>query len=172
DVATDRWTRLDPMRTPRHGTVGVAVDDAIYVAGGAIRQGFGVSGVMERFVPPGTPSLAVTRTHLGRRRILRARIASGAPNPTAVPLELRIADQADVERAALSLPAGAFEARGRRLVHRAPAGIIRLVLVPGAEGRLGLRVLAVLPPGSGRPTGGSVSLALGDAVYCGAVSAR
>jgi N-acetylneuraminic acid mutarotase len=47
DTATDSWTRVDPMLTPRHGTGGAILDGAFVVPGGAIRQGFAATSIVE-----------------------------------------------------------------------------------------------------------------------------
>ncbi len=47
DPATNAWTSLPPMRTPRHGTAGATVDDIVYVPGGATKQGFGAVSDVE-----------------------------------------------------------------------------------------------------------------------------
>jgi N-acetylneuraminic acid mutarotase len=41
DPATDEWTALPDMPTPRHGMGAAAVDGALYVPGGATRETFG-----------------------------------------------------------------------------------------------------------------------------------
>lgn len=49
--ATDSWRAVLPMRTPRHGMGAAVVDGALYVPGGADRQGFAAVATHERFVP-------------------------------------------------------------------------------------------------------------------------
>lgn len=41
DTATGTWMQLEPMRVPRHGTYAVAVEGAIYIAGGGLEIGTG-----------------------------------------------------------------------------------------------------------------------------------
>lgn len=50
DPVTDAWNLLVDMRTPRHGMGAAAWDGAMYVPGGADRQGFSAVDVHERFV--------------------------------------------------------------------------------------------------------------------------
>lgn len=47
DPATGRWTTLERMRTPRHGTGAVGVNGRLIVPGGASVEGFGAVGVNE-----------------------------------------------------------------------------------------------------------------------------
>jgi N-acetylneuraminic acid mutarotase len=51
DLATDSWSVLEPMKTPRHGFGGAASNGAIYLPGGAPVQIFGAIDVMEAYVP-------------------------------------------------------------------------------------------------------------------------
>jgi hypothetical protein len=37
--ATDRWTVMTPMRTPRHGAGAAVLGDSIYIAGGGLTFG-------------------------------------------------------------------------------------------------------------------------------------
>lgn len=53
--STDQWRALLPMRTPRHGMGAAVVDGALYVPGGADRQGFAAVATHERFVPVAAP---------------------------------------------------------------------------------------------------------------------
>lgn len=46
-IATNTWSALPPMPTPRHGTGAAAIDSAIYVPGGGTRAGFGATAVVE-----------------------------------------------------------------------------------------------------------------------------
>ncbi|HEY1251208.1 MAG TPA: kelch repeat-containing protein [Thermoanaerobaculia bacterium] len=50
DPASDAWTRLPPMQTPRHGIYAAVVGNAIYLPGGATQQGLGTTGVHEAYV--------------------------------------------------------------------------------------------------------------------------
>lgn len=47
DPVQNAWSRLAPMRTPRHGTGAAAVDDVVYVPGGGDKQAFGATAVVE-----------------------------------------------------------------------------------------------------------------------------
>jgi N-acetylneuraminic acid mutarotase len=47
DPATNTWSSLPPMKTPRHGTGAATVNDVVYVPGGGITQGFGATEVVE-----------------------------------------------------------------------------------------------------------------------------
>ena len=59
----------------RHGTVAATIGGAIYLPGGAVRQGFGASAVNEVFVPPSGVPLVVTRARQsGARLRIRGRI--------------------------------------------------------------------------------------------------
>jgi N-acetylneuraminic acid mutarotase len=51
DPARDAWTRLAPMRTPRHGINAAVVGNRVYLPGGAIVEGFGVTAINEAFEP-------------------------------------------------------------------------------------------------------------------------
>jgi len=51
DTATDSWTSLNPMKTPRHGTSAATVNGVIYIPGGATGQGVGDSKILEAFTP-------------------------------------------------------------------------------------------------------------------------
>jgi len=52
DPATDAWSAVAPMRTPRHGLVGAAVRGQVLAVGGAERVSSGMtSAVVEAFVP-------------------------------------------------------------------------------------------------------------------------
>lgn len=51
DVVTDTWRSVLDMRSPRHGMGATVVNGALYVPGGADRQGFAAVDTMERFVP-------------------------------------------------------------------------------------------------------------------------
>lgn len=49
--ASDRWEKLAPMKTPRHGLGAGAIGGRIYLPGGATRQGFSAVATHEVFVP-------------------------------------------------------------------------------------------------------------------------
>ncbi len=51
DPATDRWTTLPSLPTPRHGLGVTALDGRIYVIGGGPRTGFAQTDVVEVFTP-------------------------------------------------------------------------------------------------------------------------
>ena len=51
DIATNTWSTAEPMRTPRHGTQAVTVDNVLYAIGGGTQQGFGATAVNEAFAP-------------------------------------------------------------------------------------------------------------------------
>lgn len=50
DPATDTWTVLPSLPTPRHGTGAVAFGGALWMPGGADVQAFGASDVVERLI--------------------------------------------------------------------------------------------------------------------------
>ncbi|MCC7070560.1 MAG: kelch repeat-containing protein [Deltaproteobacteria bacterium] len=54
--ATDSWRSLLDMRTPRHGMGAAAVDDVLYVPGGADQQGFAAVDAHERFLAAPRPA--------------------------------------------------------------------------------------------------------------------
>jgi N-acetylneuraminic acid mutarotase len=49
--ASDGWSVLPPMLTPRHGTGGAALGGRLYVPGGATRQGYGAAATNEALDP-------------------------------------------------------------------------------------------------------------------------
>lgn len=51
DTAAETWTRLSPMRLPRHGTAAVAVEGRVYVPGGGIVQGATPVNVTDVYIP-------------------------------------------------------------------------------------------------------------------------
>lgn len=51
DPVADTWTALAPMVTPRHGMGAAGFEGALYVPGGATREGFGAVAVFESFTP-------------------------------------------------------------------------------------------------------------------------
>jgi N-acetylneuraminic acid mutarotase len=51
DPAGDRWSSLQPMKTPRHGTGAAVVGDSVYVPGGADHQAFGAVATVEALRP-------------------------------------------------------------------------------------------------------------------------
>lgn len=51
EPATDAWTELAPMTTPRHGTGAAAVNDRIWVPGGADEELFAAVATNEAYVP-------------------------------------------------------------------------------------------------------------------------
>ena len=69
DPALDAWHSLPPMQTGRHGIYAAVLGNVIYLPGGSIRQGLGVTGTNEAYVldPSGTtarPSILLTSPHL------------------------------------------------------------------------------------------------------------
>src|SRR4029453_18850691 len=50
DPATDEWTELPPMQTGRHGIYAGVLGNVIYIPGGAVLEGLGVTGVNEAYV--------------------------------------------------------------------------------------------------------------------------
>ncbi len=66
DPSTDTWTELERMQTGRHGIYSAVIDNVIYLPGGAIRQGLGVTDINEAYVID-LPARSVTgRTCSGR----------------------------------------------------------------------------------------------------------
>ena len=55
DPAANRWERLPPMPTARHGLGAATVGDAIYVISGGPEPGFAFGTANERLVPARTP---------------------------------------------------------------------------------------------------------------------
>jgi N-acetylneuraminic acid mutarotase len=51
DPSANSWTTLESMARPRHGTGAVGLNGALYVPGGADREGFGAVNVNDQFVP-------------------------------------------------------------------------------------------------------------------------
>ncbi|MCB9733968.1 MAG: kelch repeat-containing protein [Deltaproteobacteria bacterium] len=51
DPATDTWSRLAPMPTPRHGTGAAALGGVVYVPGGADHESFGWVDTFEALTP-------------------------------------------------------------------------------------------------------------------------
>ena len=79
DPVRDVWTRLPDMGLPRHGIGVAAVGGALYVIGGATRQGLGPSGASEVFIPGRGEGLSIARLSGagGRRLALRGRLVGG-----------------------------------------------------------------------------------------------
>ena len=50
-LAADAWTELAPMPNPKHGVGGAAWNGALYLAGGADREGFGAIATTDVFRP-------------------------------------------------------------------------------------------------------------------------
>ncbi len=108
DPGRDAWTRLPDMGVPRHGIGVAAVGGALYVVGGATRQGLGPSGASEVFFPGTGELLSIRRlSAAGRRRLaLRGRlVAAGDVDPAATAVRLELDDHE-----ALALPAGSLVA--------------------------------------------------------------
>jgi N-acetylneuraminic acid mutarotase len=51
DPAANSWATLEPMARPRHGTGAAGFNGALFVPGGADREGFGAVNVNDQFVP-------------------------------------------------------------------------------------------------------------------------
>jgi N-acetylneuraminic acid mutarotase len=51
DAASDAWISFPPMPTPRHATAAAAVGHRIFLPGGSLRQGSGVTALMDAFDP-------------------------------------------------------------------------------------------------------------------------
>lgn len=51
DAATETWTRLAPMRLPRHGTAAVGVGGRVYLPGGGVVQGATPVDVLDAYIP-------------------------------------------------------------------------------------------------------------------------
>jgi N-acetylneuraminic acid mutarotase len=104
DPVRDAWMHEPDMGLPRHG-VGVApVGGALYVMGGATRQGFGPSGAGEVFIRTVSDALSIRRLVVPRagRLVLRGRLlAARDVDPATAPVRLEV-NGAGVA----SLPAG------------------------------------------------------------------
>jgi N-acetylneuraminic acid mutarotase len=50
NAQTNTWTQLDPMRTGRHGIYAAVINNMIFIPGGAISQGAGVTDINEVFI--------------------------------------------------------------------------------------------------------------------------
>jgi hypothetical protein len=175
DPARDAWFALPDMGVPRHGTAAVAVEGAIYVVGGAARQGFGASGASEVFVP--SASDVLTLGHLsapGRMRLaLRGRLVdSGAEDPATLDVRLRLLD-GERELFALAAPAGslvpnrrATRWRLRRFPRTAGPRFTRLVLRRRPDGDLLARIVTV--PRTDLPSGTEATIVvdLGARSFC------
>jgi N-acetylneuraminic acid mutarotase len=170
DPVADRWEVLPPMPTPRHGTVAVTVGDAIYVPGGASRQGFGIAGVTESFVPPSGPVLEVRRLRVrGTRLRLRGRVAAPAGDPATAPLVLTVRAGTEV-LATLELPPDVLVASGRRLRFRAraaAAGVTRAVLARRKDGALGIVLAGIVSGAESWPRDVILTLDVGGASFSG-----
>src|SRR6185295_1470909 len=144
DPGTDRWSTLDPMPTPRHGTMAAVIGGAIHVPAGADHQGFGASAVHDLFVPPpGSPLVLIRARRTGARVRLRGLVDGVAPAADALPVAVRITDDAGATLAALD----GIVARGLRLRYRAPrgtGGVTRLRIRPRRRGGVALRLRALL----------------------------
>jgi N-acetylneuraminic acid mutarotase len=174
DPARDTWLALPDMGVPRHGTAAVAVGGGIYVVGGATRQGLGVSGASEVFVPPSGDVLSVGRlvARGGGRMVLRGVLLDAAADPSTLPLRLRVLD-GERELFGLATPAGSLVAnrrgtrwRLRRFPRTAGPRFERIVLRRRTDG-LAVRLRAVggdVPP---PPASLTVVLELGERSFCG-----
>jgi N-acetylneuraminic acid mutarotase len=68
EPATDSWIRLPPMQTGRHGISAAVIGNAIYLPGGATRQGFGVTAAHEVYVINDPALVPRARVILSNRR--------------------------------------------------------------------------------------------------------
>jgi N-acetylneuraminic acid mutarotase len=50
DPVLDSWQKMPSMKTPRHGTEAVTINDTIYIIGGANRVAFAAVGTTEGFL--------------------------------------------------------------------------------------------------------------------------
>lgn len=168
DPARDRWIALEPMAIPRHGTVAAALGDAIHVPGGATRQGVGVSGAHDAFVPPAGDPMRIRRLRADRRGRLRLRaVLPELPAATGTaPLVLTVTGADGGTVLALDLPAGGLRATRRGFAHRsAAAGTLRLVR-RRRDAVVRVRLAASpLPAGSA-----TVTLELGGVAFSGAAT--
>jgi len=156
DPVRDTWLRLPDMGVPRHGVGVASIGGALYVVGGATRQGFGPSGAAEVFFPGTAEVLSIRRlAGTGRRLVLRGRlVAAGTLDPSVNAVRLELAD-----RDAPALPAGSLRAsrNGRRwrLVRRSGRdGLARFDVRRVRTGDLVVRVVIV---GVSLPRPGSVA---------------
>jgi len=93
DPARDAWMHLPDMGVPRHGIGVAAIRGALYVMGGATRQGLGPSGAGEVFIPGTGEVLSIRRlSAAGRRRLqLRGRLVAAAGlDPAVAPVRFEI----------------------------------------------------------------------------------
>ncbi len=175
DPGADRWARLAPMPNPRHGTTAVPVADAIYLPGGASREGFGTTGANDAFVPSSGSVFEVKDARLrGGRLRLRGRIPEPPEDPADAPLGLRLVDD-ERELVSLALPAGSLEPTRRGFRYRdasAGADFTRIALVRRRGGGLGVRIGARVALAGDIPSEAAVVLELGGATFCGPVRFR
>jgi hypothetical protein len=173
DAGRDAWTREPDMGVPRHGLGVAAVGGALYVMGGASRQGVGPSGAGEVFIP-GTCGFLEIRTFSASRRgrvRLRGRlVAPGEVDPAAALVRL------DVDGAAIaSLPAGSLVAsrRGTRWRFQGTSSAVRRLVVRRVRGgdlTLDLLVAAGIRSEPGRTVAVAVLLDAGP--FCGSARVR
>jgi N-acetylneuraminic acid mutarotase len=170
DPAADAWTRLPDMGVPRHGLGVAGVGGALWVMGGASRQGLGPSGASEVLIPGTGDVLDVRRLSASRGRLrLRGRLrAPGDVDPAAASVRLEL-DGVPIA----SLPPGSLVAspRGTRWHFRSPT-FRRLVLRRVRGGDLGLRlvVAATALPEPGRAV--TVGFVLDQRAFCGTAGVR
>src|SRR5262245_50309448 len=175
DPARDVWKRLPDMGIPRHGIGVAAVGGALYVMGGATRQGIGPSGAGEVFFPGTGEVLSIRRlAAVGRRRLaLRGRLVAAADlDPASTPVAVELSD-----RTAAPLPAGSLVAsptgRRWRLARAARSQELRQLDVRRLRGGdLGIR-LAVAGDGLPRPgVTTTVTVTLAGRVFVGTARVR
>jgi hypothetical protein len=149
DPERDAWTRLPDMGVPRHGVGVAAIGGAIYVMGGATRQGLGPSGAGEVFFPGTGEVLTIDRLRVGRPAALHLRgilVAAGDVDPASSPLAVRL-DGAGGTVLDVTLPAGSLRTvhggrrwRLARVPRTAGPRVTRLVLRRRRDGGLGVRL--------------------------------
>src|SRR5262249_42224294 len=152
---------------------------AIYVVGGATRQGFGPSGASEVFFPAVGDVLAIARMRGVRPTSLRLRgtlLAASDVDPGASALALRVGHEGGTV-IDVAFPPGSLRAVGRRWrLARVPrtggTRVTRLTLRRTNEGdlavRLGMRARPLPPAGSAL----AVALTLGDRTFDGTSALR
>ena len=176
DPTRDVWTRQPDMGIPRHGIGAAAVGGALYVMGGATRQGLGPSGAGEVFVPGTCDVLAIRRLSTSRTSRLRLRgrlVAPGDVDPAAALVRLELDGSA-----LASLPPGSLVAsrRGTRWRFRAasptPPAFRRLVVrrVRAGDLALDLVVEAGALPEPGRTV--TAGVLFDERAFCGNARVR
>ena len=175
DPVRDAWIRLPDMGVPRHGVGVAAVAGALYVMGGATRQGFGPSGAGEVFFPGTGEVLSIRRLAAAGRKRLALRghlVAAGGLDPVATVVRLELDG-----RAGPALPAGSLVAsrRGTRWRLGRPArgaGFTRFDVRRVRGGALAVRLVVV---GDALPRAGAsttVTVVVGGRAFTGSARVR